>query len=214
MRQRWGLVALTAGVLALHLAITHRIVLYEAEARSHARQPPRMRVTYVRELALQAPVSVVAAIPPSPSVSKVTPALPPIEPGATMASWRAATPPVVQAKKVAIKKPRVAPVADPSALDRASAAPAFAASAPPDEAPLMSSPLETADTAASAAPLLLPERPMWTESAPRPTPSAAASGASELQSHGSIPRRNLRRRASGVDQQPHRCERCIQPHGR
>jgi hypothetical protein len=173
---RWGLVVLAALVLALHLVVTNQIAQNLGESRWLAHQPARMRVTYVRELALQAPVAVAAV---TAAVIKL-PTRPVVEPATTVTRLRVDPAPAVSIKKRPKKAQKTvealkasASTAAASAADLAEA-PASAASTPKAEL-LPAVTTKTTEVAASE-PLLLPASPMWTESAPRRTPSRVASG--------------------------------------
>jgi hypothetical protein len=137
-RRRIALAALVLGVIAVHGCVTQGVLDRMAEFGRREALPPRMEVSYVREMALSAPPVAAPAAPAAPIAQAMAPAAPKHKP------------------KPKPKPPKAASAPEPtpaSAPVLAEAVPASAASAPAEtvvaQAPA-SAPAASAPDAASA----------------------------------------------------------------
>ena len=156
LRRRIAWFALVLAVIAVHGWVTQRVVENMADFGAEPAMPPRMEVTYVREMALSAPppTAAPAAPPPAPAPRAVRPRrVKPAKPAsAPEPEVVAAAPAAASAPEVA-GQPAIEGVAESAAMT--TPAPPAPASAPTaaqaDAAPVAAAPASAAASSAAAA---------------------------------------------------------------
>ncbi len=130
-RRRVAAVALVVLVIAVHLFVTQRVAQRMAEFATQRAMPPRISVTYVRELELAPPpVAAPVVVAPAPPRRRATAAPAAAGPASAPIAAEAEPAPKIESAAPAVAE---APPASAPATDQASAAPA-AAPAPDAEA--------------------------------------------------------------------------------
>ena len=131
-RRRASAVALVAMVVALHLFVTQRVAQRMADFATQRAMPPRIEVTYVRELELAPPPATPpVVVAPAPPRRRAAAAPGPARPASAAAAAEPEPAPKIELEAAAVAE---APAASAPAADPASSALASPAPAPDAEA--------------------------------------------------------------------------------